>query len=86
MLEKSGEQEDDASGSATAVQIEEVKGEIITRQAQRVNNSSKLSNMQTSSKASTKGHGTFIQQSSIGPEDMLGSITNRKSLDVNLKN
>ena len=45
MLEKSGEQEDDASGSATAVQIEEVKGEIITRQAQGVNNSSKLSNM-----------------------------------------
>ena len=45
MLEKSGEQEDDASCSAAAVQIEEVKGEIITRQAQRVNNSSKLSNM-----------------------------------------
>ena len=50
MLEKSGDCDDNASGSAAAVQIEEVKGEIVTRQAQRVNNSSKLSNMQTSGK------------------------------------
>ena len=31
MLEKSGDQEDDASGSAAVVQVEEIKGEIITR-------------------------------------------------------
>ena len=45
MIEKAGDYEDDASGSATAVQIEEIKGDIVTRQAQRINNSSKLSNL-----------------------------------------
>ena len=45
MIEKTGDFEDDASGSAAAVQIEEIKGDIVTRQAQKINNSSRLSNL-----------------------------------------